>query len=79
MNRVFIYILIVIGIANIIAQFGFIIASLFGFMHYYPIFQLLGTSLLVLFAIDHLKFNHSKSIYLILGLALITTGVLIKL
>lgn len=30
MNRVFIYILIVIGIANIIAQFGFIIASLFG-------------------------------------------------
>lgn len=79
MNRVFIYILIVIGIANIIAQFGFIIASLFGFMHYYPIFQLLGTSLLVLFAIDHLKFNHSKSVYLILGLALITSGVLIKL
>ncbi|MEJ7540794.1 hypothetical protein [Staphylococcus intermedius] len=79
MSRNFIYILIVIAIANIIAQIGFIIASLFGFIHYYPIFQLIGSCLLLLFAIDTLKFNRAKTVYLIAGLVFIIAGILLKL
>ncbi|HEC2152893.1 hypothetical protein [Staphylococcus delphini] len=78
MSDKFVYILIIIGVINMIAELGLIVASLLGYLHYYPVLQFIGTGLLVLFAIDTLKFNRSKMIYIVAGIAFIVAGTILK-
>lgn len=67
-----------VGVLIILINFIFILTSLFGLTNYWPVFQTIGLSLVVLYGFDVLQNRKQRAIYFYAGIVFILFGIFLQ-
>ncbi|QLK86971.1 hypothetical protein FGL66_05400 [Staphylococcus sp. 17KM0847] len=75
MNKKLLIPILTIGIFMMIINFIFIVTSLLGLTHHWPVFQTIGLGLIVIYGFDILQERQTRSLYFYAGIIFILFGI----